>query len=314
MFKLTNETKISLPIAVWLAHDSYDYDDRPNVISMTSLLKPTRMIVLGMKFAGEDKTVDVENLIASSMGTALHDSVEFAWKDKKKAVETLERLGYKSGEKIYDSIQFEKRSEMKFGKWIVSGKFDIAFAGYVQDVKSTTVWGWMNGSNEFEHKFQLSGYKLLNPDIITKEVGYIEYIFTDWSKMESLRNRQYPQSRVATKEVQLFTDTEMVELIETKLDDVERQLELKEPELTDCTEEELWATKDVWKYYKNPASTRRATKNFDNESDAHARFIQDGSVGFVKMVAGEAKRCKYCNFTEVCSQYKRLKKEGRINE
>lgn len=314
MFHLENKTKISLPIAVWLAHDSYDYDDRKNVISMTGLLKPTRMVVLGMKFAGESKTVDVENLIASSMGTALHDNVEYAWKDKKKAIETLARLGYKEGESIFNNITFEKRSEIKVGKWIISGKFDIVFAGYVQDVKSTTVWAWMNDSNKYEHQFQLSGYKLLNPDLITKDKGYIEYIFTDWSKMEALRNRQYPQSRVATKEVDLFSDEQMLELIETKIDDIEEQLELTEPELRDCTDEELWATADTWKYYKNPNSTKRATKNFDNPIDANTRMAQDGNVGIVKLVAGEAKRCKYCNFTEICSQYKKLKKEGRVND
>jgi len=314
MNKLTNESKITLPIAVWLAHDSYDYDDRKNLISVTSLLKPTRMIVLGRKFTDTSKTIDVENLIASSMGTALHDSVEFSWKDRDKAIETLARLGYIEGAAIFDNITFEKRSEMVFGDYIISGKFDIVFAGFVQDIKSTTVWAWMNDSNEFEHKFQLSAYKLLNPDIITEDIGYIEYIFTDWSKAEARRNRQYPQSRVATKEVHLFSEEEMVELIERKLHHVTEQMQLNEPEIEYCTDDELWSTKDTWKYYKNPASTRRATKNYDNIDDAHAHFVKDNSKGVVKHFPAEAKRCKYCNFTEICSQYKQLKEEGRINE
>ena len=43
-FKYTNKDNISLPLAVWLMHDSYDYDKRENVISATSLLKPTRAL------------------------------------------------------------------------------------------------------------------------------------------------------------------------------------------------------------------------------------------------------------------------------
>jgi len=314
MNKLTNNNGISLPIAVWLAHDTYDYDDRPNLISVTGLLKPTRQIVLGRKFSDASKDIDVEVLIASSMGTALHDSVEVAWKDRETTIKTLGRLGYKNGAKIFDSIIFEKRSELELFGFIVSGKFDISFAGYVQDVKSTTVYAWMNDSNEFEHKFQLSAYKLLNPDIITKDVGYIEYIFTDWSKAEARRNRQYPQSRVATKEVQLFTKEEMLELIEQKLYEVVENEKLDEPNVIQCSEDDLWATKDVWKYYKNPESRRRATKVFDNESEANQRLSNDNNVGVVVRFMSEAKRCKYCNYTDVCSQYAQLKKDGRINE
>lgn len=310
MYKLTNDTKISLPIAVWLAHDSYDYDDRENVISVTSLLKPTRMIVLGKKFVGESKTVDIENLIASSMGTALHDSVEFAWRHEDTVAKTLSRLGYENPKRILGSIQFEKRSEMEFGHWIVSGKFDIVFAGFPMDVKSTTVYGWIYDSNAFEHKFQLSAYKKLNPDIITKDVGYIEYIFTDWSKQKARADRQYPQSRVATKEVELFTDEEITKLIEDKLHDIDEQLLLSEPELRDCSNEELWATPDTWKYYAKPTA-KRATKNFDNPEEAQQRMVKDGNKGKIEFVAGTVKRCKYCQYTEICSQYKRMKEEGR---
>ena len=35
-FKYTNKDNISLPLAVWLMHDSYDYDKRDNVIRLKS--------------------------------------------------------------------------------------------------------------------------------------------------------------------------------------------------------------------------------------------------------------------------------------
>ena len=34
-FKYTNKDNVSLPLAVWLMHDDYDYDKRENVISAT---------------------------------------------------------------------------------------------------------------------------------------------------------------------------------------------------------------------------------------------------------------------------------------
>jgi hypothetical protein len=41
-----NESDIPIIMAVWLAHDEYDYVDDPNYISATTLLDSTRKIIL----------------------------------------------------------------------------------------------------------------------------------------------------------------------------------------------------------------------------------------------------------------------------
>ena len=37
-FEFTNQNNVSLPLAVFLMHDSYDYDGRSNSISATGLV------------------------------------------------------------------------------------------------------------------------------------------------------------------------------------------------------------------------------------------------------------------------------------
>ena len=46
---ITNNHGISLPLAVWLLHDDYDYVKDENYISATSLLKSTKQIILSKR-------------------------------------------------------------------------------------------------------------------------------------------------------------------------------------------------------------------------------------------------------------------------
>ena len=83
-------------------------------------------------------------------------------------------------------------------------------------------------------------------------------------------------------------------------------------QLPDCTAEELWMKPSVFKYYKNPEKTDRSTKNFDSYWEANQRMTEDGSVGRIVEVKGEAVFCKYCPACGICPQADRLIQEGRL--
>ena len=82
--------------------------------------------------------------------------------------------------------------------------------------------------------------------------------------------------------------------------------------LPECTDEELWATPTVFKYYKNPSKLDRSTKNFDTLDAANARLASEGSVGIINEVKGQVKACTYCNALNVCNQAKQLIMQGRL--
>lgn len=311
---ITNRNNISIPLAVWLALDEYDYDGRENVISATTLLKPIRQIVLGRRYRDSIKEVEVSDMVSARMGVALHDSVEKAWSKKDKVIDTLINMGIKDTEDIYDKLILEKRSEKEIDGFIISGQFDIAFGGTVCDIKSTSVWSYIFGSKDEEYKLQMSIYKWLNQDIITDDYGYIEMIFTDWSQQKALQDKQYPQSRIVSKKIKLYSINEIEKYIKNKIALIKHNETLKDEDILECSDEDLWTEQDKWKVYmpnktNGKINQSRATKVFDTEDEAH-KFA--GVKGLVVEFKGGVKRCKYCSYTNLCNQYIKLQMQGRI--
>lgn len=311
---LTNEKHHPLPLAVWLANDTYDYDDRENTISTTTLLKPIRQIVLARQNKDNLKIQDVDNLINVSMGSALHDSVEQAWKDRDKAIKTMIQLGISElhATKIFDETKFEDRLEKQVGDWIVTGKYDIVSQGAVGDVKSSSVYGYLLGSSDWQYKMQMSIYRWLDPELITEDIGTNFYIFTDWSRVKALQDKQYPQSRIQTKTHVLESVETVDRFIKQKLTLIDKYLPIfDQDKIPECTPEELWQDPDKYAYYKNP-SAKRATALFDDYNEAADRMIKDGNVGRIEHREGLAKACQYCNVANLCEQRKKLMALGKL--
>jgi hypothetical protein len=159
---------------------------------------------------------------------------------------------------------------------------------------------------------QGSIYKWLAPDRITDNKVSIQFIFTDWSAANAARDSKYPQSRVLTKDYPLWSTDQTEHYIKDKLQAVTNLLDKSQEELPQCTSEELWESKTKYKYYKNPAKTARATKNFDSLEEANLRLSNDGMVGTIKTVRGEVKACRYCEVVDICDQAKLLQAAGRL--
>lgn len=313
----TNTSNIPLPLAVFLATDHYDYV--PNVISATSLLKPVRQLILADRLSSEDNLVELSDMVSSRMGTAIHTAIEQAWLNPTKA---LKSLGYSDDiiqrikvnpETVEENdipVYMEKRSFKKVGNHTISGKFDFVAEGKVHDFKSTSVYGYLNQSNANKYILQGSLYRWLNPDIITKDEMLIHYIFTDWSKAESLRNSNYPKARVHSQKYNLLGLDEIEQFVKDKLELYDSMKHQQEKDIPYCTDEELWRKPTVWKYYKN-ANATRATKNFDNPSEAYA-LQQTSGVGEVREVKGTVSACKYCPAFLLCSQKDELINSGDL--
>lgn len=322
---ITNNNNIDLTLAVWLLHDEYDYIDKPNYISATTLMKPLRQIVLPMRVPPEQRTMDISDLIASSMGTALHDSIEKAW--TRNPWRALKILGYPDSViqrvrinptdadlaahpdciPIYLEQRAFKEVTVNGVTYIIGGKFDLVLEGVVQDNKSTSVYTWVHGGKDDDYSLQGSIYKWLNPDKILDDIIRINFIFTDWKKMDAARDPSYPQQRVAAKDVPLRTMVETDTWIRNKLSLVQQHMNTPENQLPECTDEELWRSDPKYKYYADPAKAgtpgARSTKNFDNLPEAKVFMNQEkGGKGVIITVPGEVKRCGYCNAYEVCTQ------------
>ena len=198
------------------------------------------------------------------------------------------------------------------GKYTVSGKFDFIGDGRVEDFKSTSVYTAMRGSNDDKYILQGSIYRWLNPKLVTKDEMAIQFIFTDWSKAKAMQDPKYPQQRIQQKLLPLKSIQETDAFIQRKLSQIDQHWDAPEETIPLCSDEDLWRSEPVFKYYKNPQKTARATKNFDTRQDAYLKLAEDGNVGIVKEVPGQVTACKYCSAFSICSQKDTLIAQGDL--
>lgn len=320
----TNNTGISLPLQIWLASDDYDHINDPTYISATSLLKSTRSLVLSKRLP-PNQIIDLSDLIASRMGTAIHDSIEKAWK---KPEGSLRALGYP--EQVFKNvylnptaenlrhdpniipIYMELRNIKEINGFKIGGKFDFVADNTLHDFKSTGTYTYITGSNDEKYVQQGSIYRWLNQDIITSDHMFIEFIFTDWSYVKALADKSYPQSKVLSKKYNLMSIAETENFIKNKLDKIIKYMNADQDQIPQCTPEELWQSAPTWKYYRDPNKTTRATKNFDTPTEAYKRLSDDGNKGIVVQVDGEAKACRYCSARSICTQAEQLELKGLL--
>lgn len=320
--KITNEADVSLPLAVWLLSDDYDYiDGVDNYISVTTLMKPVRQIVLPGRIPASERTADVAEFIARKTGHAFHDSIEKAWKDPDQRARALRLLGYNdeligriavnpTDEELRASnsiipVYLEQRTLKQFEGWTIGGKFDMVADGIVQDFKSTSVWSWIKGNKDDDYRLQGSLYRWLNPKKITEDFIRINFIFTDWSKRD-LRTPGYPQKRVEYKDIPLLSLKETEQWVRLKLAVINQYFNLPEKELPHCTDTELWRSDPQYRYFADPAKASdpnaRSTKNFSDLVEARKFMSEKGGKGTIVTKPGEPKACGYCAAFEACTQ------------
>ena len=333
--RLTNKTGIHLSMAVFLASDDYDYDNRPNSISTTSLINPIRQIILKHRAAAIEtsKTSDVKKqiqdvsaFIPSTFGTAIHDGIEGSWlRSHRKA---LVRLGYSvdtidrflinpaPADVKEDSIviYMEQRSEKFINGFFVTGKFDFVGDGELVDHKTTGAYTYVKKSKDHDFMLQGSIYRWLNQDIITHDRMIINYTFTDWSKKDYLiqGKKGYPPSRIMSYPIDLMSIEETEKWVYDALQEIHDHKLTPEPDLPLCTKEQLWQRDTVYKYYKSGKVGTKSTKNFTNFAEAQMRLIKDGPGGLIVPIYGEVKKCPYCDGFSICSQAKQLLDAGLI--
>ena len=331
-FEYTNKNDISLPLAVFLMYDKYKYDERPNAISATGLIKPIRQTILVKQNPTEAKTIDISELVASRMGSAIHKGCEAAWTDPDTIKKALKLFGMsedtidnmkinpsllKNGETaVYVEQRVEKEvpgvRDSSGAPFIISGQYDLVLDGTLNDFKSTSVWAYIYESNVDSYIKQGSIYKWLSPDKITSDYINISYIFTDWSAARAREKKDYPQFKAITRKYSLWSTEETENWIKNKVEALNTLWNTPQEGLPECTDEELWATQTTYKYYKNPNKLDRSTKNFDTMDEALIRKANDGDIGIIKTVPGEIKHCRYCPVQPICTQSQRMIEEGRL--
>jgi hypothetical protein len=319
--KLTNIHGISLPLAVWLLSDDYDYINDPKYISATSLLKSTRQLVLSRRVIQEDREIDISDFLSSRMGSAIHDSQEKAWRTSGR--EAMRKLGYP--ESVYTNIAvnptveeretnpdiipiwIEKRSFREINGYKIGGKFDQVIDGRLFDTKTTSVYAYLLGKKDNDFAYQGGIYRWLNEDLITDNHIYIQFVFTDWQKSRARGDETYPQVKALEYPVEMPSISETEAFIRDKISQLEKYWNAPDDQIPHCTDKELWRGETAYKYFSDPQKAAtpgsRATRNFDGDkAAAYAFMAEKGGKGIVKQIDGDVKACSYCPAFNACKQ------------
>ncbi len=311
----SNVGDVPLALAVFLASDYYDFDNTPNTISTTTLLKPLRQVILPSRIPPGDGLPNLADMMNNRMGSAIHDGIEKAWVTNhgpamaalgypQRVIDRI-RINPKADELTEDTIPIylEQRLKRPMGKWIITGKFDFVGEGRVQDFKSTSVWTYKNQVNSDKYTQQGSVYRWLDPLLIHQDEMDIHYIFTDWKGGMQKSDPAYPPRRFHRQTFPLMSLGDTEHFIRTKVNLIDQHWDTPEELLPLCDDEELWRSEPRYKYYKSGDITKaRSTKNFDTRQEAVVFMTLNGNAGAIKEVPGQVMACKYCPAFAICSQ------------
>lgn len=322
MTRITNNAGLDLTVAVWLAVDEYVVDPRPNAISVTKLIKPLRQIILANRIPQEQRVEDLADRISSALGHTLHRGIEHAWKFH--YATSLAKLGYpkrmvecvrvnpEKEEPDTISVYTEQRAEKPIAGWIVSGQIDLIIEGRLRDAKSTKVWGFMAQKSVEQWKLQGSIYRWLNPDKITHDELVVQYLLLDWNRAAAKRDPNYPPHALPTRSIGLLSVSETERFIKQKLALIEQYRDAPENTLPECSEEDLWRTAPVYKYFASGDTTKRSTKNFTDAAEAKAYHAEKNHKGVIKEFPGMVKACNFCAGFALCTQKDRYIADGSL--
>lgn len=264
-------------------------------------MKPSRVYWL-TKRNGDDLAMDVSELVASRLGTAIHDSIE-----------KIETPNVHKEERVF------KKLEINGVTYTVAGKYDILTEQngkwVLRDIKTTSVWAWIFGGKDEDYRKQLSIYRwLLSDKHDVEDAAYIDFFFTDWQSMKAKTEENYPSQRIAPGyKIDLLTLEETEAYVRERLLEIFSQAEVPDSMLPECTDEELWADEDTYAVKKYDA--KRATKVCSSKEEA-VQYIADKKMTDVRIEfrKGKVKRCKYCPAAPFCSQFFELDQQGLIDK
>ena len=286
--KLTN--KHNLPQMLVRAIEGNKYE-KVGDVSVTELLQPRQLRHLVKKHSeegGPELEVDAIDQIWSVLGSSVHAMLERANLDNEAVI--LERL-----------------LTADVNRWKLSGHTDVydEDTASIYDYKVTSAWSVKDGPKpEWEEQLNCYAY-LWEYDGFTVDHLQIVAILRDWSKLEAIRNRDYPKAQVKVIPIRPWTPIERETFV------LNRVAALQEDDaggkVPECTPEEKWQKQDSWAVMKPGA--KRATKVTYDEVSAtmYAAKIPGARVEYRP---GKAVRCEsYCQASQICPQFAKESKQ-----
>jgi len=285
--KYTNKQGLPEALFLAIANDPYEKDSD---FSASELPGPIQIWVLRKRYTNEI-TTDVSDLIYPLIGNNTHY--------------ILERMGIKNG------LQ-EERLKFKMGNWVVSGKLDFYDSKKILwDYKVTTRWVLIDGVKpEWESQMNINAW-LLRMNNFGVNGANVCAMFRDWSKIQAMKNPDYPKHQVAILPVKLWESQDVWEYVEDQITRRMSALNLSDENLPECTPEERWEKPTIYAVMKKGRkSSVRNLITFELAQEYIENNQLDTNIHSIQVRPGESTRCEYyCDVKNFCQQYKIMKED-----
>jgi len=281
-----NEQKLPEALYRAIARDPYK---KLSDFTATELPGPPQIRVLKQRYDNQI-VQDVSELIYPLIGNNTHY--------------ILERMGLKN------ALQ-EERLTANVDGHSVSGQLDFYDETEILwDYKITTRFVLIDGVKpEWEAQFNINRW-LLAQNNFNVRAAKVCAIFRDWSKIQAMRNSDYPKHQVAILPVNLWPLGDVETYISDRIKIHKEAEELPDSRLPLCSPAERWEKPTKWAVMKKGRKT--AVRVLDSESEA-LKYIEEKKLDeknhFIDFRIGESTRCEYyCVVKDYCSQYKNIRR------
>ena len=283
--------KLNLP-ETFVNFVKQDYQFKPNEYRVTSLLKGYKEILLERRHRNEIEQ-DVSDMIWLLFGTAVHGVLE------------------KSQE---NNNEFkEERLRVNFGKFVLSGQFDLynAQTKTLTDYKTASVWKVVFGDyNDWKKQLLMYAYMLKDAGFDV-EKAQIVALLKDHSKTKAKTDSTYPQLPVAVIPFKFTSqDFENIkEFIQNKFTQIELMSKLPDHAIPPCTAEERYNSGNKFAVMKKGRKTALRVVGTEKEAKDYIKWAAENknlkeTDLTINKRAGEDKKCKdYCSVCEFCNYY-----------
>lgn len=291
---LTNKCNLPEPIYNFLKSD---YQPKEKQYSVTTILNPTRQIILKRRYNSAIDQ-DCSDLIWAMLGTAFHLVLE----NSKAGDNQLQEEYLKQELSCLDD---------RLKGYYLSGKADLLDIKQkkIIDYKTTSSFKFIKKDFE-DYRLQLLIYAWL-----FKKIGYevnkgeIVAILRDWQRSKAKFDKSYPQLQVQTITFE-FTDKDFEDIeiyIKNRFLEIKAYEDKPDEELPDCTMEERWASPTIYAIKK--FGNKRAIKLYENKKEAitHLKKLNAdfGDIYEIEVRESCDGRCEnYCSCNAFCSYYK----------
>ncbi len=291
------------PLRAAFEEYSGSYTNMASDYSVTTLLMPPRIVQLERRYQDilDDRPIDIESMIKSFAGTAIHDKLErMLWRH----ISKNPAAGYLIEKRLWDRICGKK----------ISGKFDVLLKDHLFDWKTTSVWkkvyadhsAWEQQLNIYAYMLGLCGVKVNKLTIIAW--------YSDFDK-HKVNSDKYPATPIEAIPIKLWAEPAQKDFLEARIRLHDTAEALPDNELPECTKEDTWEKQTTFAIYKLTKAGefgKRASRVVDSHGEANKwikwKGLKSGEFKIIKRPGARTRCVEWCKVAEFCNQYKEYKK------